>query len=108
MKGKYKLYYGTEENCFECEKLADNVSREEAIEILKANIAEDIEEEGMTQDKFEETLNELLEEEKEKGYVAFTNAQDYQVAYVVTEDGRKGRAIINEIRKESLNFLYVY
>ena len=101
-KNNYKVYYATSENCFEGEKLADGISRETAKEILESNIADDIDYEGLTQDKFNAERDSLVAEAMLSGWVLFENSHEYEVLYIVTTDGRDARKIINGFRREIL------
>lgn len=101
-ENNYKVYYATEENCFEGEKIADGVSRENAVEILQSNIADDIDYEGLTQDKFNEERDGLVAEAMASGWVLFENSHEYEVLYIVTTNGREARKIISGFRKNIL------
>ena len=94
MKNNYKVYYATEENCFEGEKLAENVSRDTAKEILDSNIVDDVEYGG--------ERDSLVAEVMSSGWVLFENTHGYEVLYIVTTNGREARSIINGLRKNIL------
>ena len=101
-ENNYKVYFATAENCFEGEKIADGVSRETAKEIVKDNIADDIDYEGLTQAKFIEERDGLVAEAMASGWVLFENTHEYEVLYVVTTDGREARKLISGFRREML------
>ena len=102
-KNNYKVYYATEENCFEGECIARNVSRETAKEIVEMNIADDIDYDGLTQAKFESERDSLVGEAMASGWVLFVNVHDYEVIYIVTTNGREARKIISGYRRELLD-----
>jgi len=89
----YKLYYATEENCFEGEKLGEFNSIQDAIACMRENIKDDV------SDEIEIPTFELIEFEKQYEHY-FTNAQGYEVVYIITTDGRKARSTIAEMRRE--------
>lgn len=91
-KMTYKLYYGTEENCFEGEKLGVFSNVDELKECLSNNIADDV----------TDNVMELTNEAIKYGSVVFTNTQDYEVVYIVTDDGRKARKELAEMRRECI------
>lgn len=103
-KNNYKVYYATEENCFEGECIARNVSRETAKEIAEINIADDIDNEGLTQDKFIEERDSLVAEAMASGWVLFQNVHEYEVLYIVTTNGREARSIIAGFRRNCLGY----
>lgn len=104
-KNNYKVYYATSENCFECEKIADGISRETAREILESNIADDIDYEGLTQDELNAERDSIVAEAMSSGWVLFENSHEsheYEVLYIVTTNGRDARRRINGFRREIL------
>ena len=91
-KISYKLYYGTEENCFEGEKLGVFSDVEELKECLSNNIADDV----------ADNVMELTNQAIRVGSVGFINEQGYEVVYIVTDDGRKARKELAEMRRECI------
>ena len=91
-KISYKLYYGTEENCFEGEKLGVFSNVDELKECLSNNIADDV----------TDNVMELTNQAIMLGSVDFVNEQGYEVIYIVTDDGRKARKELAEMRKECI------
>ena len=91
-KTSYKLYYGTEENCFEGEKLGVFSDVEELKECLSNNIADDV----------ADNVMELTNQAIRVGSVGFINEQGYEVVYIVTDDGRKARKELAEMRRECI------
>ena len=90
---KYKLYYATEENCFEGEKIGEFNTKAEAIACLRENIKDDVSNEN------EIPTFEFIEFESQYEHY-FTNASGYEVVYIITTDGRKARSTIAEMRRE--------
>ena len=91
-KISYKLYYGTEENCFEGEKLGVFSNVDELKECLSNNITDDV------TDNVMEMTNQAIK----MGSVHFINEQGYEVIYIVTDDGRKARKELAEMRRECI------
>ena len=96
-KMTYKLYYGTEENCFEGEKLGVFSNVDELKECLSNNITDDV-------DKNIDVsyVMGLTNQAVKNGSVVFINMYGYEVTYIVTDDGRKARKELAEMRKECI------
>jgi len=89
---KYKLYYATEENCFEGEKIGEFKTLQEAIACMRENMKDDMDEKDIptfAHVVFEKQLSTYLE-----------NANGYDIVYIITTDGRRARSTIAEMRRE--------
>ena len=99
-KMSFKLYFATEENRFEGEKIGEFATMDELRECLSNNIADDVRSNVSVSD-YKKMIVELTDIAIKEGDVVFENKQtDYLVAYIVTTDGRKARKRIAEIRRE--------
>ena len=94
-KKNYKLYYATEENGYECEKIAEFNTPSEAIACMRDNIKDDvdIDEEIPT---FEHINVENYYEHN------FTNANGYDVVYIITTADKEARDTIDCKRREMM------
>ena len=90
---KYKLYYATEENCFEGEKIGEFKTLQEAISCMRENMKDDMDEKDIP-------TFEYIQFEKQLNVDICENANGYNVIYIITTDGRKARSTIAEMRRE--------
>lgn len=105
MKKTYKLYYGTEESCYECWKVGEYNTLEEAQDAMREHISMEIDYTGLTQAKLEENLAEIMANADSDG-VAFENPQGYEMIYIIGTDGRAIRSEMASYRRDyiALNF----
>lgn len=101
MKKNIKLYYATEENAFEGELIGKYATYEELIPSLRANLSDDINCEKSVEENSED-IDALIEDSKDADFIEFTNCHGYDVAYLVTTDGREARSYFAQLRREML------
>ena len=105
-KTSYKIYFATEENCYEGEKLGVFTDMDEVRKTLISNIYDDCYKTSADVLDILKDVNSFTDTAIKDGLVAFMNVQGYDVIYIVTTDGRKARKQIAEMRKEciAINF----
>ena len=91
---KYKLYWGTEENCFECEKLGEFNTFQEGKNCILDNLKHDVSSDELN------IIGGEINEEKE--VYCYMNEHEYEYVFVLTTNGRSGRKVISEMRKDAL------
>lgn len=99
VKKNIKLYYASEENCFEGELIGKFDTMEEVIPSLRANLSEDIDCEKSIEENSAE-IDSLIEDSED--CIEFTNCHGYDVVYIVTTDGREARSYFSQLRREML------
>lgn len=99
MKKNYKLYYATEENCFEAEKIGEFKTFGEAKDCLIENIKDDVD-----ADAVEDAVADIEMHLNDCDTYYFVNQHEYECVYIITTDGRRARSEIAQYRNEMLNY----
>ena len=79
-KANYTLFYGTEENAFEVERIGDFATESECFDCIRKNLAEDCK--YLPESEREEAYNTLCEFITEGGFEGVNN-QDYFEMYLI-------------------------
>ena len=83
-KANYTLFYGTEENAFEVERIGDFATKSECFDCIRENLAEDCK--CLPESEREEAYNALCECITEGGFEG-TNLHDYFEMYLILDFG---------------------
>ena len=95
-----KLYFATEENAYEGEKIGEFSNETELLNTLRECLSDDVDCEKSVEEN-KETIDSLLED-YEDGYIEFTNSHGYDVVYIITEDDEEAKREFDALRREMI------